>query len=122
MLARFIHAKSKRKNGEFLTINCGALPETLLESELFGHKKGAFTGAIADKEGLLAAGEGGTVFLDEIAATSPEFQAKLLHAIEEKTIRRLGETKTRKIDVRFLFATSFACALLSCSCCLMARS
>jgi transcriptional regulator with PAS, ATPase and Fis domain len=106
MLARYIHVKSKRKNGKFLAINCGAIPETLLESELFGHKKGAFTGAVADKEGLLEAATGGTVFLDEIANTSLEVQAKLLQAIEEKHIRRLGETKARKIDVRFLFATN----------------
>ncbi|KPK68379.1 hypothetical protein AMJ87_12000, partial [candidate division WOR_3 bacterium SM23_60] len=106
MLARYIHAKSKRKNGRFLAINCGAIPETLLESELFGHKKGAFTGAVTDKEGLLEAGVDGTVFLDEIANTSLEVQAKLLQAIEEKQIRRLGETKARKIDVRFLFATN----------------
>ena len=106
MLARLIHLKSKRKNKKFLTINCGTIPETLLESELFGHKRGSFTGAISDKTGLLEEGESGTVLLDEITNTSLSFQAKLLEAIEEKKIRRLGEIKTRKIDVRFLFATN----------------
>ena len=106
MLARLIHLKSKRKNSKFLTINCGTIPETLLESELFGHKRGAFTGAVSDKKGLLEVGKSGTIFLDEITNTSISFQAKLLEAIEEKKIRRLGETKTVRIDVRFLFATN----------------
>jgi Nif-specific regulatory protein len=106
MIARLIHLRSQRKNKKFLSINCGTIPETLLESELFGHKKGAFTGAITDKKGLLEGGEGGTVFLDEITNTSLEFQGKLLEAIEEKIIRRVGETTTRNIDVRFLFATN----------------
>ncbi len=106
MLARLIHLKSKRQNRRFLTINCGTIPETLLESELFGHKKGAFTGAVNDKTGLLEEGEAGTVFLDEITNTSVSFQAKLLEAIEDKIIRRVGETQTRKINVRFFFATN----------------
>jgi len=106
MIARLLHLKSARKNKKFLTINCGTITETLLESELFGHKKGSFTDAISDKKGLLEEGEGGTVFLDEITNTSPEFQAKLLEAIEEKVVRRVGETQTRNIDVRFLFATN----------------
>jgi Nif-specific regulatory protein len=106
MLARLIHIRSERKQTKFLTINCGTIPETLLESELFGHKRGSFTGAVSDKKGLLEEGEGGTVFLDEITNTSLAFQAKLLEAIEEKIIRRLGETTTRQIDVRFLFATN----------------
>ncbi|MEO0129791.1 MAG: sigma 54-interacting transcriptional regulator [candidate division WOR-3 bacterium] len=106
MLARLIHLKSKRRNNKFLSINCGAIPETLLESELFGHKKGAFTGAYTDKKGLLEEGEGGTIFLDEISNTGPGFQAKILEAIEEKTIRRVGETIIRKIDVRFILATN----------------
>jgi Nif-specific regulatory protein len=106
MIARLIHLKSRRRAKRFLTINCGTIPETLLESELFGHKKGSFTGAISDKRGLLEEAGGGTVFLDEITNTSLAFQAKLLEAIEEKTIRRVGETVTRKIDVRFLFATN----------------
>jgi Nif-specific regulatory protein len=106
MIARFIHMKSKRQNKKFLAINCGTIPETLLESELFGHKRGAFTGAISDKRGLLEEAEAGTIFLDEISNTSLSFQGKLLEAIEEKKIRRVGETTTRNIDVRFLFATN----------------
>ncbi|KYK38127.1 MAG: hypothetical protein AYK18_08100 [Theionarchaea archaeon DG-70] len=106
MIARLIHMKSKRHDKKFLTINCGTIPETLLESELFGHKKGAFTGAISDKKGLLEEAQSGTVFLDEVTNTSPSFQAKILEAIEEKIIRRIGETITRNIDVRFLFATN----------------
>ncbi|MCK4756504.1 sigma-54-dependent Fis family transcriptional regulator, partial [candidate division WOR-3 bacterium] len=106
MIARFIHMKSNRRNKKFLAINCGTIPETLLESELFGHKRGAFTGAISDKRGLLEEAEAGTIFLDEISNTSLSFQGKLLEAIEEKKIRRVGETTTRNIDVRFLFATN----------------
>ncbi|UCG91545.1 MAG: sigma 54-interacting transcriptional regulator, partial [candidate division WOR-3 bacterium] len=106
MVARLIHLKSNRRTKKFLTINCGTIPETLLESELFGHKKGAFTGAISDKRGLLEEAEAGTIFLDEISNTSVSFQAKLLEAIEEKVIRRVGETVTRNIDVRFFFATN----------------
>ena len=106
MIARLIHMKSMRCDKKFMSINCGTIPETLLESELFGHKKGAFTGAISDKKGLLEEGEGGIVFLDEISNTSLSFQGKLLEAIEEKIIRRIGETTTRNIDVRFLFATN----------------
>ncbi len=106
MIARLIHQKSKRRDKKFVSINCGTIPETLLESELFGYKRGAFTGAVADKKGLLEEGEAGTVFLDEITNTSPAFQAKILEAIEEKVIRRLGETQTRNINVRFLFATN----------------
>jgi Nif-specific regulatory protein len=106
MIARLIHMKSKRKEHKFLSINCGTVTETLFESELFGHKRGSFTGAISDKKGLLEEAEAGTVFLDEITNTSISFQAKLLEAIEEKIIRRVGETDTRKIDVRFLFATN----------------
>jgi len=98
--------KSNRRNKKFLAINCGTIPETLLESELFGHKRGAFTGAISDKRGLLEEAEAGTIFLDEISNTSLSFQGKLLEAIEEKKIRRVGETTTRNIDVRFLFATN----------------
>lgn len=106
MLARLIHMKSKRKDNKFLSINCGAIPETLLESELFGHKKGAFTGAFTDKKGLLEEAEGGTAFLDEVTNTSPAFQVKILEAIEDKVIRRVGETAQRKIDVRFILASN----------------
>ncbi len=106
MIARLIHLKSKRKDNKFVSINCGTIPETLLESELFGYKRGAFTGALTDKKGLLEDAEGGTVFFDEITNTGLAFQAKMLEAIEDKIIRRLGETQTRKINVRFLFATN----------------
>jgi transcriptional regulator with GAF, ATPase, and Fis domain len=106
MLARYIHCRSKRRDRKFIPVNCGAVPDTLLESELFGYKKGAFTGANVDKKGLLEEAEGGTVLLDEIGDTSPAFQAKVLEAIDDKTIRRLGETGSRRIDVRFLFATN----------------
>ncbi len=106
MLARYIHMQSKRKEHNFQIINCGTIPETLLESELFGHKKGAFTSAVNDKSGLLEEAQGGTIFLDEITNTSPAFQAKILEAIEDKTIRRVGDTKNINIDVRFLFATN----------------
>ncbi len=106
MIAKLVHLKSKRQQKRFLAINCGTIPDTLLESELFGYKRGAFTGAVSDKKGLLEEGEGGTVFLDEISNTSMSFQGKLLEAIEDKIIRRVGETATRKIDVRFLFATN----------------
>lgn len=106
MLARIIHMKSRRQRQHFQTINCGTISETLLESELFGHKKGSFTGAIHDKPGLLEEAEGGTIFLDEITNTSPAFQAKLLEAIEDKRVRRVGETACRTIDVRFIFATN----------------
>jgi Nif-specific regulatory protein len=106
MLARLIHQKSARQDKNFTVINCGTIPETLLESELFGHKKGSFTGAIADKKGLLEQAHGGTVFLDEITNTSAAFQAKLLEAIEDKVIRRVGETIVHAIDVRFIFATN----------------
>lgn len=106
MIARLIHLKSKRKDNKFVSINCGTIPETLLESELFGYKRGAFTGALTDKKGLLEDAEGGTVFFDEITNTGLPFQAKMLEAIEDKIIRRLGETQTRKINVRFLFVTN----------------
>jgi Nif-specific regulatory protein len=106
MIARLIHLKSTRKDHNFMTINCGTIPETLLESELFGHKKGAFTGAYTDKKGLLEEAHSGTIFLDEVTNTSAHFQAKILEAIEEKVIRRIGETMIRKIDVRFVFASN----------------
>jgi two-component system, NtrC family, response regulator AtoC len=105
VLARWIHRKSPRAKGPFVAINCGALPETLLESELFGHKKGTFTNAVENKVGLLEAAEGGTVFLDEIGDMPLALQVKMLHAIENREITRLGEVKPRAIDVRFIAAT-----------------
>lgn len=106
VLARTIHNYSKRSNKPFIAINCGALPDNLLESELFGHEKGAFTGAVTSKKGLFEAGNGGTVFLDEIAETSPSLQVRLLRVLEERTCRRIGSTKTIELDFRLLAASN----------------
>ena len=106
ILARYIHSLSDRENGPFVSINCGALPENLLESELFGHVKGSFTGAVKDKEGLLVAARGGTFFLDEIGETSPALQVKLLRAIQEREVIPVGATEPVAIDVRIIAATN----------------
>ena len=106
LLARRIHQNSSRKDGPFLTIDCGALTETLLESELFGHVKGAFTGAITAKRGLLEEAQGGTIFLDEVAEITPATQVKMLRAVQEKEIRPVGGNHVVNIDVRFISATS----------------
>jgi DNA-binding NtrC family response regulator len=106
LLCRAIHALSQRCDGPFVGINCAAIPETLLESELFGHGKGAFTGAIRDKEGLLKVADGGTFFLDEIGNTSLGIQVKLLRVLEEKKITPVGETKPIPVDVRLICATN----------------
>ncbi len=106
MVARAIHAVSTRSDGAFVAVNCGAIPENLMESELFGHKKGAFTGAVQDAEGLFKAASGGTIFLDEITEIPLHLQVKLLRAIETKTIRPLGSTKDEIIDVRIICATN----------------
>ncbi len=106
MLAAHIHNASSRSGQSFLTIDCGALPETLLESELFGHVKGAFTGAIAARRGLLEEGQGGTVFLDEIGELTPATQVKLLRAVHDREIRPVGGNKSISIDVRFITATN----------------
>uniref|UniRef100_A0A7V4E3F8 Diguanylate cyclase n=1 Tax=candidate division WOR-3 bacterium TaxID=2052148 RepID=A0A7V4E3F8_UNCW3 len=106
LVARKIHELSARRNKPFVIIDCASIPETLLESELFGHEKGAFTGATSRKIGLFESASGGTVFLDEIEATSPGMQAKLLRAIEEKTIRRVGGTELIPIDVRIISASN----------------
>lgn len=105
LIAREIHAKSPRR-GEFVSINCGALPETLLESELFGHKKGAFTDAYRDKDGLFKVANGGSLFLDEISETSPSIQVKLLRVLQEKEIVPVGGTKPIKVDVRLIASTN----------------
>jgi transcriptional regulator with PAS, ATPase and Fis domain len=104
--ARLIHASSARKKSPFIKINCANLSDALIESELFGHKKGAFTGAVIDKPGLIEEANGGTFFFDEIADISPNLQAKFLSILEDKELRRLGENKTRRIDVRFILATN----------------
>ncbi len=106
LLARAMHALSGRSNGPFVGINCAAIPETLLESELFGHGKGAFTGAINHKEGLLKVADNGTFFLDEIGNTSLGMQIKLLRVLEEKKIIPIGETKPIPIDIRLICATN----------------
>ena len=106
LIAKAIHTNSLRANKKFVALNCGALPETLLESELFGHAKGSFTGADRDKKGLFEEAEGGSIFLDEISETSPSFQVKLLRAIEEKEIRRIGTNIPVKTNVRVLSATN----------------
>ena len=106
LAARAIHALSARKDKPFFAINCSAIPETLIESELFGHVKGAFTGAVRDKVGVFQAAEGGTLFLDEIGDTSPLLQLKLLRVLQESEIRRVGDEKSMKVDVRFITATN----------------
>jgi two-component system response regulator PilR (NtrC family) len=106
LLARALHAHSKRVQGPFLTVNCGALPEGLLESELFGHVRGAFTGAVRDHDGLFAQAGGGTIFLDEIGELTPPMQVKLLRVLQERRFRQVGGTKELQADVRVLAATN----------------
>jgi DNA-binding NtrC family response regulator len=106
VLARYIHELSDRAEQAFLSINCGALPESLLESELFGHVKGSFTGAVKDKDGLLVAAGGGTFFLDEIGEMTPSTQVKLLRAVQEREVIPVGATKAIPVDVRIISATN----------------
>ena len=106
LVARAIHANSKRADRPFVGVNCAAITETLLESELFGHVRGAFTGAVSSRKGLFEEADGGTFFFDEIAETPPSFQAKLLRAIQEGEIRRLGDNKSVHVDVRIIAATN----------------
>ncbi len=105
-IARMIHERSARSSREMVAINCGALPETLLESELFGHAKGSFTGATQDRAGLFEEASGGTLFLDEIGEVTPALQVRLLRALQEQEIRRVGENKNRSIDTRVIAATN----------------
>ena len=106
MVARAIHTRSDRRAGPFVTFACGSIPETLLESELFGHVKGAFTGAMADKPGKILAAHGGTLFIDEINSATPALQLKLLRVLQEKQFEPVGSTQTRTVDVRFVLATN----------------
>ena len=105
MMARYLHIKSKRKNGPFIAVNCAAIPENLLESELFGHEKGAFTGAVARRIGKFEEANGGTILLDEISEMEPRLQAKLLRVLQEREVDRVGSNKPVKVNVRIL-ATS----------------
>jgi two-component system NtrC family response regulator len=106
LIARSLHAQSSRRSGPFVAINCAAIPRDLLESELFGHIKGSFTGAVKDKTGKFALAEGGTIFLDEIGELPLELQPKLLRALQERTIEPVGGTKELKLDVRVVAATN----------------
>ncbi|MCZ7646615.1 MAG: sigma-54 dependent transcriptional regulator [Planctomycetota bacterium] len=106
VLARAVHYGSSRRNGPFVAINCGAIPEGLLESELFGHEKGAFTGAVARRAGCFEQAHGGTLFLDEIGEMRPDMQVRLLRALEQREIRRVGSDKTIKVNVRVFSATN----------------
>ena len=106
LVARSIHQHSTRSAGPFIAVNCGALTETLLEAELFGHVRGAFTGAVGDRKGLWEEATGGTLFLDEVGETSPAFQVKLLRALQEGEIRRVGASRATQVDARILAATN----------------
>ncbi|MCH7720341.1 MAG: sigma-54-dependent Fis family transcriptional regulator, partial [Planctomycetes bacterium] len=106
LIARVIHRRSDRCQGPFVELSCGALPETLLESELFGHVRGAFTGAVATKEGKFAAADEGTLFLDEISSASPALQVKLLRVVQERTFEPVGSNKTQTADVRVIVASN----------------
>lgn len=106
LIARSLHDRSSRSTGPFVELHCGSIPETLLESELFGHVKGAFTGAHTDKEGKFTAADGGTIFLDEINSSSPGMQLKLLRVIQERCFEPVGSTETVQVDVRVILATN----------------
>src|ERR1700726_3633868 len=105
LVAKLIHESGPRRDGPFVPVNCGAIPTELMESELFGHKRGSFTGAVSDKKGLIQSAEGGTLFLDEVADLPLHMQVKLLRVVQEKTVRPIGEAREETIDVRILSAT-----------------
>jgi len=105
LAARLIHLKGARRDGQFMAVNCGAIPENLMESEFFGYKKGAFTGAAADRDGFFQVANGGTLFLDEVADLPLQMQVKLLRAIQEKKVRKVGATAEENVDVRIISAT-----------------
>jgi len=106
LVARGLHFNSNRQHHPFVAINCSALPENLLESELFGHKKGAFTGAVADKRGLFEEANLGTIFLDEVNSMAPQLQTKLLRVLQEREVRRVGDNKSSPVNVRVVGATN----------------
>jgi two-component system response regulator HydG len=106
MIATAIHLLSRRAHEPFVTVNCGAITETLFESELFGHARGAFTGAIADRKGMMQQADGGTLFLDEVAEMAPGAQVKLLRALQSGEVRRVGGSETTRVDVRIISATN----------------
>ena len=106
MVAKAIHYSGPLKDRPFITVNCGAIPESLMESEMFGHRKGSFTGAVADKAGLFEAADGGSLFLDEVGELPLSIQVKLLRAIQERVIRRVGSTEDTKVEVRIIAATN----------------
>src|SRR5262245_2835387 len=106
LIARAIHRHSSRANRPFIAVNCSAITETLLESELFGYTRGSFTGATSDRPGLFESADGGTIFLDELSATSQSFQASLLRVLQEKEVRRIGSSVARKVDTRVIGATN----------------
>ena len=106
MIAKAIHYNGPLKDQAFITVNCGAIPESLMESEMFGHKKGSFTGAVSDKVGLFEAADGGTLFMDEVGELPLSIQVKLLRALQERVIRRVGSTDNQKVDVRIIAATN----------------